>query len=240
MVTYQVIGKPTPRVDGVDKVTGQAHYTADVALPGTIWGRVLQSPYGHARIVGIDTTAAKGVPGVHAILTGADVREGGLYGRIIRDIPILAFERVRFAGERVAADDEDVAQRAVDLIEVEYEELPAVFDPLEAAAEGAPVLHPDFGSYYGGQPLEKPTNLYAYTSRDKGDLDAGFAAADLVVENTYHTSRVHQAYLEPHAVLVAVAGERVSGWRSGRRARRRTTCADRWRTRRAYRRIASS
>src|SRR2546430_9460568 len=102
MVAYQVIGKPTPRVDGVDKVTGAAHYTADIAVPGTIWGKALHSPHPHARILSIDTSKARQVPGVFAVLTGADVRDG-LYGRVIKDIPVLAYDRVRFAGERVPA-----------------------------------------------------------------------------------------------------------------------------------------
>ena len=123
MVTYHVIGQPTRRVDGEEKATGQARYAADVSLPGTLWGKSLHSPYAHARIVRIDTTAAQQVPGVHAVITGADVR-GGLWGRAVKDVPVLAYDRVRFCGERVAAvaaDDEDIAQRALDLIEVEYE-----------------------------------------------------------------------------------------------------------------------
>jgi len=102
VVAYRVIGKPTPRVDGVDKVTGRARYTADVSLPGTVFGKVLLSPYAHARILRIDTSAAKKLAGVRAVLTGADVRDR-MYGRLIRDIPVLAHDRVRFAGERVAA-----------------------------------------------------------------------------------------------------------------------------------------
>src|SRR6266508_5766123 len=153
MVTsYQVIGKPAPRLEGVEKVTGEARYAADVSLPGTIWGKTLHSPYAHARIVRIDTSAAKQVPGVHAVITGADTRDGGLWGRRVKDAPVLAFDRVRYAGERVAAvaaDDEDVAQQALDLIEVEYEEWPAVLDPFEAMQNGAPILHPDFNSYVG-------------------------------------------------------------------------------------------
>jgi CO/xanthine dehydrogenase Mo-binding subunit len=122
MVTYHVIGKPTRRVDGAEKATGNARYAADVSLPGTLWGKCLHSTYAHARIVRIDTTAAKRIPGVHAVITGADVR-GGLWGRAVKDIPVLAYDRVRFFGERVAAvaaDDEDIAQTALDLIEVEY------------------------------------------------------------------------------------------------------------------------
>ena len=138
MVAYRVIGTAAPRVDGVEKVTGAAKYAADFSLPGTLWGKALHSPYPHARIVNIDTSRAAELPGVYAVLTGADVRTG-MYGRSIKDIPILALDRVRFAGERVAAvaaDDKDIAQRALDLIEVEYEDLPAVFDVLEAMEDG--------------------------------------------------------------------------------------------------------
>src|SRR5262245_16320072 len=113
MVAYRVIGKPTPRVDGVAKVTGRALYSADVPLTGALWGKLLHSPYAHARIVSIDTAAAKALPGVRAVITGADTGTG-LYGRVsVRDIPALARDRVRFIGERVAAvaaDDEDTAQ----------------------------------------------------------------------------------------------------------------------------------
>src|SRR5262249_18758475 len=140
MVPHEVIGKPAPRVDGVAKVTGQARYAADFALPGTIWGKTLHSPYSHARIVRIDAAAARKVEGVHAVITGADTRDGGLWGRGVKDAPVLAHGRVRFAGERVAAvaaDDKDVAERALALIEVEYEEWPAVLDPFEALREGA-------------------------------------------------------------------------------------------------------
>ena len=94
MVAYEVIGKPTGRVDGVAKTTGDAHYAADVSLPGTLWGKSLHSAYAHARILRIDTTAAKKVPGVHAVIMGADVR-GGLWGRAVKDVPVLAYDRDR-------------------------------------------------------------------------------------------------------------------------------------------------
>jgi CO/xanthine dehydrogenase Mo-binding subunit len=194
MVTYHVIGQPTPRVDGAEKATGHARYAADVSLPGTLWGKSLHSTYAHARIVRIDTTEAKKVPGVHAVITGADVR-GGLWGRAVKDVPVLAYDRVRFFGERVAAvaaADEDIAQRALDLTEVEYEELPAEFEPLEALKDDVPTLHPDFNAYVGfPQKMERPSNAYHKTSFDKGDLERGFAEADLIVEHTYVTQRVH-------------------------------------------------
>ena len=162
MVNYQSVGKPTPRADGPEKVTGKARFTADVALPGTLWGKALRCPYPHARIVNVDTRRARAVPGVHAVLTGADVR-GIRYGRRLYDVPVLAEERALFAGERVAAVaavDLDAADEALSLIEVEYEELPAVFDALEAMSADAPVLHPEVNSYIGlPKPLEKPSNI---------------------------------------------------------------------------------
>lgn len=214
MVSYRVIGTPTPRVDGVAKVTGRARYAADIPLEGLLWGKVLHSPYPHARILRIDTSAALALPGVHAVITGADVGEG-LYGRMaVRDIPALARDRVRFFGERVAAvaaEDEDTAQRAIDLIEVEYEELPAVFTAEEALNADAPTLHPNYASYRGATPGPF-NNSFAYTKRERGNLEAGFAEADVIVERVYSTQRVHQAYMETQAVAVYVDGETVQVW----------------------------
>jgi xanthine dehydrogenase molybdenum-binding subunit len=214
---YEVIGQAIPRVDGPLKVTGEAVYAADVSLPGMLWGKALLSPYAHARIVRIDTTAARNLPGVRAVLTGADIR-APLFGRVVRDVPALAVDRVRYVGERVvavAAEDEDTAQQALNLIEVEYEELPAVFDVVEAAADDAPILHPDFNSYAGiRRPLDTPSNAYVRSSFEKGDVARGFAEADVVVENTYRTQMQHAAYMEPQAVVVwndEVAG-RVHIW----------------------------
>ena len=220
MVSYQVIGQPTPRTDGTEKVTGTARYTADVFLPGTLRGKDLRSPHAHARIVRIDTSRAKELPGVHAVLTGDDMR-GVLYGTRYRDIPALSYDRVRFAGDRVAAvaaEDEDTAQRALDLIEVEYEELPAVFDPMEALREDAPILHPDLNSYVGlPEPLEKPSNAFVRNVWKRGDMAQGFAQADLIVEQTYTTQLMHQGYLEPHTCLVWIDEEgRVQVWASGK------------------------
>jgi carbon-monoxide dehydrogenase large subunit len=217
-MAYTTIGQPTPRVEGQDKVTGAMQYTADVALPGTLWGRALRSPWPHARIVRIDTSRAQQVPGVHTVLTGADVR-GIRYGRRLFDVPVLAEDRVRFVGERVAAvaaDDRDAAEEALVLIEVEYEELPAVFDPLAALEEGAPILHPEVNSYLGlPKPLEKPSNAFAWDTWSKGNIDAGFAQADLIIENTFTVPRQHQAYLETHSCLVWLDAQgRVQVWAS--------------------------
>ena len=220
MVSYQVIGQPTPRADGPEKVTGAAHYSADVQLPRTLWGKVLRSPLPHALITGIDTSRAKAVSGVHVVLTGADVR-GVLYGRRLRDVPVLAQERVRFIGEpvaAVAAIDEDVAQLALDLIEVEYEELPATFDPLEALKKDSPILHPDVNSYPGlPQPLEKVSNVFVRNTWQKGNVENGFAQADLLIEDTFTTPTVHQAYLESHSCLVWIdENGRIQVWSSNK------------------------
>ena len=215
-MSYQVIGQPVARTDNAGKVTGEARYTADVLLPRTLWAKTLRSPYSHARIVRIDTSRAERAEGVHAVLTGNDVR-GILYGRRYRDISILAQDRARFMGERVAAvaaDTLEQAEHALDLIEVHYEELPAVFDPEAALQEGAPIIHPDVGSYKGlPKPLDAPTNRFAHDVFNRGDVDAGFAQADVIVENAFTVARVHQAFLEPHCCLAWIdEQERVQMW----------------------------
>ena len=213
---YHVIGQPVARTDNAGKVTGEARYTADVLLPGTLWAKTLRSPYSHARIIRIDTSRAEKAEGVRAVLTGKDVA-GILYGRRYRDISILAQERARFMGERiaaVAADTLEQAERALELIDVHYEELPAVFDPEAALQEGAPIIHPDVASYKGlPKPLDHPTNRFAYDVFNRGDVDAGFARADVIVENAFTVARVHQAFLEPHCCLVWIdEQERVQMW----------------------------
>ena len=220
MTSYTTIGQNSPRLDGQEKVTGAALYTADVALPGTLWGTALRSPYPHARIVNIDVSRALQVQGVHAVLTGQDVR-GIRYGRRLYDVPILAEDKVRFIGERVAgvaAVDREAAEEALLQIDVEYQELPAVFDPLEALEEGAPILHPEVNSYVGlPRQLEKPTNAFVGDTWGKGDIAQGFAQADLVVENTFTVPRQHQAYLETHSCLVWIDEQgRVQIWASSK------------------------
>jgi CO/xanthine dehydrogenase Mo-binding subunit len=218
MTTYQVVGQPTPRIEGAAKVTGQARYAADFSLPDTVWGKCLHAPYSHAGIVRIDTSQARALPGVHAVITGADTREGGLWGRGVKDAPPLAYERVRYYGERVAAvaaDDEDIAQAALDLIQVEYEELPTVYDPFEAMQDGAPVLHPDFNTYFGFKlKHEKPSNIHHQSRLERGDVEQGFDEADVIVENTYVTQRQSQGMLEPQSILVWIdpADDRVHVW----------------------------
>lgn len=215
-MSYQIIGQSIPRVDNTGKVTGDARYTADVLLPGTLWAKTLRSPYPHARIARVDTSRAEKAPGVRAILTGADVR-GILYGRRYRDISVLAQDRVRFIGERVAAvaaDTLEQAEEALELLEVDYEELPAIFDPVAALQEGAPIIHPDVNSYPGlPKPLARPSNAFVNDIFTRGNIAEGFAQSDVVVENTFTVSRVHQAFLEPHCCLVWIDDQdRVQMW----------------------------
>ncbi|MBI4234177.1 MAG: xanthine dehydrogenase family protein molybdopterin-binding subunit [Chloroflexi bacterium] len=216
MTTYTTIGKPVPRLEGNDKVLGRARYVADLGLPGMLWGKALRSPYPHARILGIDASKARRIPGVHAVLTAQDIPDTRV-GRRLRDMPVLARGRVRFIGEKVAAvaaEDPDVAEEALLAIEVEYQALPAVFDPLEAMQEGAPLLHEGLPGYQGlPGPMDKASNVVSHVTWSKGDVQEGFAQADHVFEHTLTCPFVHQAYLEPHACVVRIdEGGRVQVW----------------------------
>jgi CO/xanthine dehydrogenase Mo-binding subunit len=207
----QVVGRPTPRVEGELKVTGKAQYSADLPLPDTLWGRCLRSPVPFAKIKRIDTSKASRAPGVKAVLTGFDV-PGLRIGRCIYDTPVLADGLVRFIGEKVAAvaaQTKAQAEAALELIEVEYEELEPLLDPVAALNDGAVQLHPYLLSYKGlPVPVEKPGNMFAYLRWGKGNVEAGFKQADLIVENTFTTQVTHQSYLEPHA---CVANTRADG-----------------------------
>src|SRR6266568_665505 len=211
-----VIGVRAPRVEGVEKVTGEALYAANVLLPGTVWGKSLRSPHAYARIKRISTSKAKALPGVLAVITAKDIKNN-LIGKRLRDQRILAEDIVRFVGERVAAvaaEEKDIAEAALDLIEVEYEELEPLLDPLEAMSDSAPVLHPEFESYVGKPPnLPNIKNVHAYTKIERGDMAAGLAEADEIVEGSYTTAMMHQAYIEPCASVVSIDEEgRVHVW----------------------------
>jgi CO/xanthine dehydrogenase Mo-binding subunit len=218
-MAHRIVGQPIARIDGIDKVTGAARYTADVALPGLCWGKTLRSPLPHARIVRIDTSRARALPGVLAVLTARDLPDL-LVGRRMFDMPVLARDRVRFIGEKVAvvaAVDPDVAEEALGLIDVEYEDLPAVFDPVLAIEPGAPVLHEDPGAY-DGAPAERPhPNVQSVLRFRLGDVDAGFREAHRTFEHTFTTQLAHQGYLEPHAGVVDIdADGRVQVWASNK------------------------
>ena len=190
------VGTRTIRPDGVDKVTGRARFGADYNLPGQLVGRVLRSPHPHARIVSIDTSAAKAMDGVEGVITCADVPGEDGFGVFVNDQPIMARDKVRYVGEAVAAvaaESALIAKRALSAIKVEYQPLPAVFDPDEAMRPGTPVLH-DYA----------PDNLTKHIPIRVGDVDKGFAESDLVVEETYSTQPIEHAYLEPEAGLAYV------------------------------------
>ena len=204
-----IIGAPVRRVEGATKVNGQATYGADVHFPGTLWGKILRSPYPHARIVRIDPSKALQVPGVKAIVTGQEEPDH-YQGKSIRDIPVLCWDKVRYIGDKVAAvaaESRDAAEEAIHLIEVEYEELPAVFDVLEALQPGAPLLH-DNAPAYDGAPADimAPAggNVVNKLTWGKGDIDKGFAEADIVLEHTFRIPIHHQGYLEPQSFLVKI------------------------------------
>jgi len=203
--TRSAIGRSITRGEGPDKVSGEAVYAADISLLGMLWGKVLRSPYPHARIISIDTSQAEALPGVHAVVTGQDLPETRI-GRRLVDMPVLAQGVVRFVGEKVAAvaaDDPDTADEALLLIDVTYEELTPVFDAEAAMGPDAPILHPDMGSYVGlPQPPSGINNAFAHITWEKGDIEQGFRESDLVFEHTFNAQLMHQAYIEPHACLV--------------------------------------
>jgi CO/xanthine dehydrogenase Mo-binding subunit len=207
-----LLDTPEWRVEGRDKVTGAARYAADITRPGMLHAAFAGSPFPHARVVSVDVTAARALPGVHAVITGADVRPAR-FGRRLQDWPVLAWDRVRFVGDRVsavAADTLEAAEQAAAAIAVEYEELPAVFDPEAAFAADAPVLHPDAGdyTYFGGaRPARPHANAQGHVVHEHGDVAAGFESAAAVFEHEFTVPRVHPAYIEPHASLVWIDGE---------------------------------
>jgi len=191
---YSILGKAIPRVDARAKVTGQAKYAADIEVANMLWGQINRSPYAHARILNIDTSKAEALPGVKAVTTGKDF--GGFkwgWSGPTRDEEPLAVEKVRYQYEgvaAVAAVDEDTAQEACDLIEVDYEPLPGVFTPSEAMQEGAPLVHDD-----------RPGNICVEYHWNFGDVDKAFAESYLVREDTFQTPRMAKGYLEPPAVV---------------------------------------
>jgi carbon-monoxide dehydrogenase large subunit len=219
MMAHRIIGQPIGKLEGIGKVSGQARYSGDVTLPGLVWGKALRSPLPHARIVRIDTSRARALPGVLAVLTAQDLPDI-LVGRRMFDMPMLARDRVRFVGEKVAvvaAVDPDIAEEALALIDVEYEDLPAVFDPVDAIKAGAPVLHENPAAYEGA-PAERPhPNVQSVLRFKLGDVEAGFGQADRTFEHTFRTQLDHQGYLEPHAGVVAIDDDdRIQVWASNK------------------------
>ncbi len=190
------IGHNTRRLDAPAKVTGRLKYAADMVMPDMLHMHVLRSPHAHARIRSIDTAAAEALPGVACVITAADVPCTDGFGVFTHDQPVMARDKVRHVGEAVAAvaaEDLATARAAARLIEVDYEPLPGLFDAEAALRADAPAIH-----------ASAPDNLVKHIPIRKGDVEAGFAAADLVLEETFSTQQVEHAYLEPEAGLAYV------------------------------------
>lgn len=208
------------RSDAAEKLRGDARYVGDLVVPRMLHGKVLRSPYAHARIVSIDTSAADAMPGVVAILTGADLLDiDPYYGHAIKDRPIVAIDRVRFAGEpvaAVAATDESTAEAAVRAIVVEYDELAIVGTVAEALAPGATLVHDQPlrpGAFHGlGTLAERDGNICYRYAIHRGDVDAAFAAADIVVEDDYVFPSVYQYAMETHSVVAQVDSDGITIW----------------------------
>ena len=202
----RVVGSSVPRIEGREKVTGATHYAVDVALPGMLWARILRSQVPHATLRSVDVAAARALPGVHAVLTGSDL--GGVrVGVAIRDMPVLCADRVSFVGDpiaAVAAESLEIAEQALGLIQVDYAEEPAVFDADQAMSAEAPLVHPRRASYAGAPQLPPIPNLQGFNLIEKGDVEQGFAEAELIFEHTFRTPASHQGYIEPHGCVVQI------------------------------------
>ncbi len=213
------VGLSIPRPDGPEKVTGRVQYVADIKLKGLLHAKLLRSPHAHARIVRIDVSKARALPGVRAVLTAADIPEQKRKAPT-RAHAMLAMDRVVFAGQpvaAVAADEVSIAEEALDLIEVQYDVLPASVDPLQSMKVGAPPVADQGTEADTSEALAhsavtmaksadaapaKGVNVSQTAHVKRGDVAAGFAASDIVIEHTYRIPMVHQGYIEPHAVLV--------------------------------------
>ncbi len=215
---FKWVGKRTRRPDGPDKVTGRARYGDDMIVPGMLYAKILRSPHAHAKILSIDTSKARALKGVKAVITSADIPDHPLskppYGPIITDFHdisrnVMAREKVLYDGHAiagVAATSERIARAAIKLIDVEYEVLPHVLDPLEASKPDAPVLH-DHQFTHGIDPAPgKPSNVFRVVTGGRGDVEKGFADADVIVEREFTSQPVHQGYIEPQA-CIATASE---------------------------------
>ena len=215
---YKWVGTRPVRHDGLDKVTGRARFGADLSLPGMLIGAVLRSPHAHAVIRSIDTSAATAMDGVKAVITGADfptlereAAEGGEAEVDFRDLcrNVMARDKVLYEGHAlaaVAASSRRVALAALAAIEVDYEVLPHVLTVDEAMAPDAPILHEDLFTTGVDPAPDEPSNVSARYLYERGDIEQGFAEADVIVEREFTTQPVHQGYIEPHAV-VADTGE---------------------------------
>ena len=225
MEDFSVIGKSMPLIDGVEKVTGEGIYGVDAQLPGMIHGRILRSPYAHAKILSIDTSEAEKLPGVYAVVTAKDMPDRRV-GVSLKDEYIFAKEKVRYVGEAVAAVaavDIETADEALQAIRVEYQELEPVFDALEAMRDGAPIVHEDLGRYEQSSyqiRFMRPvagSNIASHIKIRTGDIAKGFQDAAVTLENSFRCHRIHHCYMEPHAVLADYKKDKTTIWTNGQR-----------------------
>lgn len=205
MKKYFAAGKSLPRPDAIEKVTGRAIYGDDIKFANLLYGKVLRSTHAHAKIINIDIEKAKKFPGVKAVVTGKDLSHV-LGGEAIMDYPFLAVGKVRYVGEpvaAVAAISEEIAEEALDLIDISYEELPPVFDPLKSMEEKAPLIHDKISSYKH-IPVIKPidnSNICHHVQFVNGDIEKGFKKSDHIFEDTFTTQRVHHGAIETHVAI---------------------------------------
>src|ERR1700726_2021883 len=201
----KIVGTSPVKHDGIDKVTGRAKFGADMFLPGMLVGKILRSPHAHAAIKSIDTSAAEALPGVKAVVTRADFPEcpkGSAAGDMSRNA--MAREKALYDGHpvaAVAATSESIAKQALKLIKVDYEVLPHVIDPVEAMKPDAPILHEHIRTKGVKDAAEKKTNVVERLELKMGDVEAGFAQADVIVEHEYDTKPMHQGYIEPQGCV---------------------------------------
>jgi CO/xanthine dehydrogenase Mo-binding subunit len=208
-----VLGRRFVRRDGLEKVSGEAHYTADLAFTGLLHARFVYAGRPHARILSIDTSEAASMPGVHTVLTAADAPPVR-YGMFVKDRTLFATDVVRFEAEivaAVAADTPEHAAAAADAIRIDYEDLAPVLD-VEAALGSASLVHDDWTSYQAQAAVERSANDCGHMTSVKGDVEAGFAEADLQHSETYTTDMVHAVPIEPHAVVAQWQGGKVTIW----------------------------
>ena len=221
MSKYSVVGRRLPRVDALSKVTGEAVFSGDIALPHLLHGKVLRSPYSHAVIRRLDVRKAQGLDGVMAIITASDVPGYKKRSELtFSELPHLAKDKVVYAEQPVAAVaalSKEIAEKALDLIRVDYEALPPVLDPLEAMEPTSPLIHQDLYTNIIPNPepgkKDRPSNIAYHVKINKGDLEAGFKEADMILENTYRTQKVHHGFIEPFAAVAAAdANGKVTVW----------------------------
>lgn len=211
------VGRAIHRVDALEKVQGKAEYTVDMVLPWMLFGRFLSSPFARARIVNIDTSRARQVTGVKAVVTGRDFPY--TYGSTLKDRPFLAQGQVRYAGEpvvAVAATSEEAAEEALSLISVDYEEMEPIVDPEKAMLPGSTLVHEDLHLYKRNEvvnPIPR-TNICSHYKLRRGNVEEGFSEADFVYEGTYRTQMVQHVCLEPHAAIAqwALGSKRLTVW----------------------------